>query len=196
MSFLWSRCERHLHKVFRKKTSFSLVCMNVWHHVDKKALCSMSVLQLECMSTSDSFPVFTAVIKFIACADAFTAEDHEYFLNKLPFPTWRSCDLSPLSGKWIVLAVVTRFFASVLVWIFATLSDRSIHNPRRNWHEAKHFMKVYSSAPVVKSTVLFILWLSNSIKFPYDILSFVDRSRDYSCDYPWDTVQELSWKIG
>ena len=58
-------------------------------------------------------------------------------------------------GKWIVLAAVTRFFASVLMWIFATSPDRSIHNPRRNWHEPKHFMKECSSATVVESTILF-----------------------------------------
>ena len=45
------------------------------------------------------------------------------------------------SGKWIVLAVVTRFFASVHMWISATSPDKFTQNPRRNWHEPKHFMK-------------------------------------------------------
>ena len=52
----------------------------------------------------------------------------------------------------MVLAVVTRFFASVLMWMFATSPDISIHNPQRNWHEPKHFMKEYNSATVVEST--------------------------------------------
>ena len=37
--------EREIFKAFREKTFFSLVCMNVLHHVHKKALCSMSVLK-------------------------------------------------------------------------------------------------------------------------------------------------------
>ena len=36
---------RETFKAFRKKTSFSIVRRNVLHHVDKKALCSMSVLK-------------------------------------------------------------------------------------------------------------------------------------------------------
>ena len=50
---------RDTFKLFRKKTSFSLVCINVLHHVDKKALRSMSVLKFGCMTTSNNFPVFT-----------------------------------------------------------------------------------------------------------------------------------------
>ena len=50
----------------RKKTSFSFVCINVLHHVDKKAVCSMSVLKLGCMSTSTISQFFTAVIKLSA----------------------------------------------------------------------------------------------------------------------------------
>ena len=37
--------EREVFKTFRKKTLLSLVCMNVPHHVEKKALCPMSVLE-------------------------------------------------------------------------------------------------------------------------------------------------------
>ena len=59
-------------------------------------------------------------------------------------------------GKRIVLAVVTRFFASVLMWISATSPDMSIHNPRKNWHETKHVMIEYNAATVVESTVLLI----------------------------------------
>ena len=81
-------------------------------------------------------------------------QDHEYFLNKLLFATWTSCGLFPYcSGKWIVHDVVTRFFASVLMWISPTSPDRPIHNPRRNRHEPKHFMNEYNSAMVVESTV-------------------------------------------
>ena len=87
------------------------------------------------------------------------------------------CIVSFCSSKWIVLAVVTRFFTSVLVWIFAISSDMSIHNPQRNWHELKHFMKEYSSATAVESTVFLIFWLSYSIRLPHDIPSFDIRPR-------------------
>ena len=56
-----------------------LVCINVLHHVDKKALCSMSVLKLVCMSTSNSFPVCTAVINLSAYADAFVKQSAKQF---------------------------------------------------------------------------------------------------------------------
>ena len=39
--------EREILQAFRKKTLFSLVCMIFLHHVDKKSLCSMSVLKFE-----------------------------------------------------------------------------------------------------------------------------------------------------
>ena len=39
-------------------------------------------------------------------------------------------------------------------------------------------MNKYSSSTVVESTVLLIFWLSQSIRLPYDIPSFADRSRD------------------
>ena len=39
-------------------------------------------------------------------------------------------------------------------------------------------MKEYSSATAVESTVRAIFWLSKSIKLPYDIPSFDDRTRD------------------
>ena len=82
------------------------------------------------------------------------------------------------SGKWIVLAVVIRFFASVLMWMFATAPDMSIHNPWRNWHEPQHFMNKYNSATVVESTVFLIFWHSWSIRLRYDIPSFDDRLCD------------------
>ena len=54
---------RETFKVFRKKTSFSLVCIKVLHQVDKKTLCPMSVLKYGWMSTSNNLLVFTAVIR-------------------------------------------------------------------------------------------------------------------------------------
>ena len=56
----WGVCTREILRVFRKKTSFSLVCKNVLHQVDKKALCSIRVLKSGWMSTSSIFPVCTA----------------------------------------------------------------------------------------------------------------------------------------
>ena len=40
------------------------------------------------------------------------------------------------------------------MWIFATSPDRSIHNPRRNSLEPKHYIKDYSSATVVMNKFL------------------------------------------
>ena len=37
----WGVGAREILRVFRKKTSFSFVCKNVLHQVDKKALCSI-----------------------------------------------------------------------------------------------------------------------------------------------------------
>ena len=61
---------------------------------------------------------------------------------------------------------------------FATSPDMYIHNPLRNWHEPKHFIKEYSSATVVDRTAFFIFQLSQSIRLPYVISSLDDRSRD------------------
>ena len=90
------------------------------------------------------FPVCTAVTRSSALA--------EYFLNIENM--WM---VSFCSGKWIVLAVVTWFFASVLKWRCATSPDIAIDNPRRNWHEPKHFMKEFNSATEVESTVFFLM---------------------------------------
>ena len=37
---------REILKAFRKKSSFSFVCINVLHHLDRKALCSMGVIKI------------------------------------------------------------------------------------------------------------------------------------------------------
>ena len=93
------------------------------------------------------------------------------------------------SGKWIVPAVVTRFFASVHMWISATSLDVSIHNPRRNCHEPGHCMNEYNSATVVESTVLLIFWLSSSTRLPYDIPSSEDCSRNFAKTLPCLSVK-------
>ena len=123
----------------------------------KKALCSMSVLKLGCISTLRNLPVFTAVIKLSAFADAFVKQSDKQFWVEVWAKSWilpeqasfRNIEITWIvsfcSGKWIVLAVVTTFFASVLMWIFAISPDMSIHNPRRNWREPQQFMKEYSS---------------------------------------------------
>ena len=93
--------EREIFKAFRKNTFSSIVCMNGLHHVDNKALCSMSVLKFGETSTSNNLPVFTALIKLSAFADAFVKQsannsdlkceqDHEHSLNRLPFASWKS----------------------------------------------------------------------------------------------------------
>ena len=45
------------------------------------------------------------------------------------------------SRIWVVLAVDSKFFASVLKWMFATSLEMSINYPRRYWREPKHFME-------------------------------------------------------
>ena len=114
--------------------------------------------------------VFTAVIKLSAFADNFVKQTAKQFWVETWAKSWilpelvsfRNMEImwivSFCSSKWIVLAVVTRFFASVLMWISATSPDMSIHNPRRNWHETKHFMNEYNAATVVESTALLIFW--------------------------------------
>ena len=62
---------REIFMAFRKKTSFSFVRMNVLHHVERKAPCSMSVLKCGWMSISNKFLFFTAVIELSAFVDAF-----------------------------------------------------------------------------------------------------------------------------
>ena len=181
---------REILKALRRRTSFSLVCTNVLHQVDKEVLCSMSVLKSGWMSTLGNLPVFTAVIKLSAFADAFVKQSDKQFWIEIWAKSWtlreqasfRNIEImwigSFCSSKWIVLAVVTTFFAPVLMWICATSPDMSIHNPRRNCHDPKHFMNKYSSATVVESTILLIFCLSYSIRLPYNIPSFDDRSRD------------------
>ena len=158
--FPWSWC------------AFSLVCTNVLHQMDKEVLCSMSVLKSGWMSTLGNLPVFTAVIKLSAFADAFVKQSDKQFWIEIWAKSWilreqasfRNIEITWIvsfcSSKWIVLAVVTTFYAPVLMWICATSPDMSIHNPRRNWHDPEHFMNKYSSATVVESTILLIFWLS------------------------------------
>ena len=66
--------ERDIFKAFRKKTFFSLRCMNVRHHVDKNALYSMSVLKFGWTSTCNNTTVFTVVIKLSAFTDDFVKQ--------------------------------------------------------------------------------------------------------------------------
>ena len=112
--------------------------------------------------------------------ELFCEHDQEYSLREqAPFRNMEIIWIvSFRSGKWIVLAVVTSIFASVLMGICATSPDMSIQNPRKNWHEPKHFMNEYNSATVVESTVLLIYWLSQSTRLPYDSPSFEECSRN------------------
>ena len=45
MVFLVGLVREKIFQTFKKKKFFSLVCMNVLHQVNRKALCSMSVLK-------------------------------------------------------------------------------------------------------------------------------------------------------
>ena len=187
-SFSWSWRKRNL-EVAQEENIFSLLCMSVLYHAGKKALCSMSVLKFGRTSTSNHLTVFTTV-KLSAFADDLVKRicqtilswDVSKVMRILPEQaSFRNMEImwivSFCSGKWIVLAVVTKFFASVLMWISATSPDMSIQNPRRNWHEPKHCMNEYNSAPVVESTVLSIFWPTQSTKLPYDIPSFEEWPR-------------------
>ena len=141
----------------------------------------MSVLKLGWMSTSSNL-LFSPL--WSSCLPSLMPSS-----NNLPNNSELECEqdhecsqnieimwiVSFSSGQCIVLVLVTRFFASVLMWRFTTSPDMSIHNPRRNWHEPKHFRKEYSPTTIVESTVFSIFWLSWSIRLPYDIPSFLTR---------------------
>ena len=147
-SFLESWCKRDLEGA--QEENFRLPCVHKCSAPGKKkALCFISVLKSMWMSTSSNLLVFTAVIKLSAFADGMWAQHRDHVDGLHLFSVTR-----------IVLAVVTRFFASVFMWMFAASPDLSIHNPQRNWHERKYCMKEYNSATVVESTVFLIFWLS------------------------------------
>ena len=96
---------REIIKAFWKRTSFSLVCMNVLHQMDKKGVvfheCSKSgwmstsgnipvvtAVIMGCISTSSNFPVFTAVIKLSAFADAFVKQSDKLFWVEIWAKSW------------------------------------------------------------------------------------------------------------
>ena len=165
----WSWWKKEKFDAFRKKTFSPLCAWFFWNHVDENALCYMRVLKFGRTSTSNKLTVFTAVIKLSAFVDDFVKQSAKQLRVEMRARSWilperfsfRNMEImwivSFCSGKGIVLAVVTRFFASVLMWISATSHDMSIHNPRKNWHETKHFMNEYNSVTVVESTVLNLL---------------------------------------
>ena len=96
---------REILKAFRKRTFFSLVCMNVPHHVDKKPLCSMSVLKSGWMSTLGNLPVFTAVIKLSAFADPFVKQSHKQFWVGMWARSWilpEQASFRNMEIMWIV----------------------------------------------------------------------------------------------
>ena len=147
-------------KAFRRKTYFSLVCMNVLHHVDKKPFCSMSLLKFRWTSTSNNLYCFHGCVRNVCfprwlrqaiCQTLLSWNVSKITntpLNKLPFATWESYELFPsCSSKWVVLAVVTRFFASILMWMSATSPDMSIHNPGRNWYVPTDLSWMYTILP-------------------------------------------------
>ena len=86
-SFLGSLCKRNL-EVFRKKASFSLVCKNVLHKVDKKALCSIRVLKTGWISTSSNLPGCTAAIRVSALAEAFVKQSGKQFWVRMWARSW------------------------------------------------------------------------------------------------------------
>ena len=64
--FSRSWCKRNPQSIQEKNIFLLHVQKHVLHQVNKKALCSMSVLKLGWMSTSDNSPVFTVGIKLSA----------------------------------------------------------------------------------------------------------------------------------
>ena len=69
--------------MFRKKNFLpSPLCAKMFlHHVDKKALCSMSFVNTGCTSTSGNFPVRTAVIRLASLAEAFVKQSAQAILG-------------------------------------------------------------------------------------------------------------------
>ena len=103
------------------------------------ALCFHECPQIEWISTSNHFTVFTGEIRLSAFADAFVRQSVIQFWVGVWARSWIFPKMGIMwivffcSGKWVVLVVVTRFFASILMWTFVTSSDMSINNPRKNW---------------------------------------------------------------
>ena len=98
-------CEWNPQSIQAERTSFSLVCMNVLHHGVKKALCSMRVPKLWWMSTSSHLPVFTAVIKLSAFADAFERQSAKQFWVGMWARSWvlpEQASFRNIEIMWIV----------------------------------------------------------------------------------------------
>ena len=98
--------EREIFKSFRKNTFFSLVCMNVLHHVVKKPYAPwvswsldarrLPMISLISLLWSKCLPSPTTLSNNLPNSSELNCEqDHEYFLNRLLFATWQSCGLFP-----------------------------------------------------------------------------------------------------
>ena len=118
----------------------------VGNHDLRYALCSSNDLKGGWASTSLTTPCRTASIRFWGLADFLVKQsakhhwvlicdrsaiepEHASFLS-----IWIIWMVSCCSGTWVVLAVVTRLFASVLIWISLESPVMSLISPLNIWH--------------------------------------------------------------
>ena len=122
--------EREIPKAFWKNT-FSLLFAWMFYTMETRMPCApWESWSLDERQLPSNLPVITAVIKLSAFADDF---DRQICQAKIWVEMWARSWILPeeasfrnmeiiwivsfCSGKWIVLAVVTRFFTSVLMWM-------------------------------------------------------------------------------
>ena len=141
-------------------------------HVTKKALCLSTDRNGGCTSTCSSWPVSIDWMSWSGLAECLVnGSAKQYSLamwersSRCPvllscLSIWIKWCVSFCSGKWVVRAVVTRLFASVLICIGKISPLTSAQSARTNRHVPKHFIKAPSSATVVDCVVVVILWLS------------------------------------
>ena len=141
-------------------------------HVTRKALCLSSERNGGCTSTCSSCPVSIDWISWSGLAECFVnGSAKQYSLDiwdrssRCPvllscLNIWITRCASFCSGKWVVWAVVTRLFASVLMWIGKISPLTSAHKARTK----RHVPKNTSSKHRVQQQ-LSIEWLLQSCDF-------------------------------
>ena len=106
------------------------------------------------------------------------AQDHEYFLNKLSFATWKSYGLFPS-------VQVSDLFFQLLPGSLRQFSceylqlspDKSIHNSQKNWREPKHFKNNTILPRLLRERSFWSFDFCSQMRLPYDTPSFEERSR-------------------
>ena len=141
-------------------------------HVVKNVLCFSNDRNGGCTSTFSSLPVVIDDTNWSGFAvDLVSGSARQYslamWLKSSKWPVLLSCLnicikwwVSFCSGRCVVWAVVTKLFASVLMWMGTISPLMSAQSARKNKQVPKHFIKAFNSATVVDCVVVVILWLS------------------------------------